>query len=187
MISYDFYMISIISNDSLWFQMISYDFQWFRMISYDCIRFHTISYDFLWFPIRNNPGTTHGRPDKIAHICLAVISYGFLWFLMIFNDSYDFLWVLVLSHDFQWLLWFLIISYVCFMLSYDFIRFHKISYDFLWFLMISYDFPSGTSQGRTTEGRPDKIAHVWFFMFFYGFLWPPTQLNRHHYNILYRV
>ena len=97
MISYDFLwflMISMISYDSLWFRMISNNFQWFRMISYDCIRFHIMSYDFLRFPIRNNPGTTHGWPDKIAHMCLAVISYGFQWSLIFFNDSYDFLWFL---------------------------------------------------------------------------------------------
>ena len=67
--------------------MVSYDLLWF-------LRIFIISYDFLWFPIRNNPGTTHGRPDKIAHMCLAVISYGFQWSLIFFNDSYDFLWLL---------------------------------------------------------------------------------------------
>ena len=88
--------------------------------------------------IRTYIGTTHGWPDKIAHRWLAVISYGFLWSLMILNDCYDFLSFLLISYDFEWLLWFPINSDVSFMISYDFIRFHNISYDFIWFLMIFY-------------------------------------------------
>ena len=135
MISYDFLWVLMISYDFIWFPMIRYDFKWFPRISYDFLWLHKISYNFLWFlwfPIRNNLGTSHGRPDKLAHMCLAVISYGFLWSLMIFNDCYNFFWLLLISHDFQWLLWFPIISYVSFMISYDFIRFHNISYDFIW-------------------------------------------------------
>ena len=117
------------------------------------------SYDFLWFPSRDKPGTTQGRPDKIAHMWLSMIcmvSYAFLWFLMI---SHDFFWVPMISNDF---VWFLMIS----MLPYDSLWFPMISYDFLWFSMISYDcfhiisydflwFPIRNNPG-TTHGRPNR-------------------------------
>jgi hypothetical protein len=54
---------------------------------------------------------------------------GCLWFVWFLIIPYDFLWFLVSSYDF---LWFLMI----FMISYDLLWFQMIS-DFIWFLMIS--------------------------------------------------
>ena len=116
------------------------------MISDDCIRFHMISCDFSALTTRQVSQERRDAGGGRGNM----ISNDFLWFLVISYDP----------------MWFHVVSYDSIMISHD-------SYDLIFVYVILYDSIRG--QG-TTEGRPDKIAHIactWFPMISNDFVWFP--------------